>query len=265
MKKTIHTALAFAALTLFSCQKQSLPASDEINTSAEKTEAVDLRRGLMAYFPFNGNGNDESGNKFKAKLMNGAAFGTDKDGNPNSCLQLDGINDYAIVNDDGKLSASELTLVCNYYGELSNRDQTMCGKIRFSNGNGACYTLVLTPGEGGTVKELFHALNPKTGCFKQVATNYSDYVISPYNQPLGAWHNVIGTFEKGVANLYVDGRLVITKEFDYKEAKLCNYTDFMIGAWWSQGLIAFKGKLDEIRVYNRAITGREIKKLSEGF
>lgn len=51
------------------------------------------KNGLIAYYPFNGNANDESGNQNHAKV-NGATLTTDKDNNLNSAYSFDGLNSY---------------------------------------------------------------------------------------------------------------------------------------------------------------------------
>jgi hypothetical protein len=43
---------------------------------------ADLNQGLVAYYPFNGNANDQSGNGNHG-IVNGAALGADRNGNPN--------------------------------------------------------------------------------------------------------------------------------------------------------------------------------------
>ena len=49
--------------------------------------------GLICYYPFNGNANDESNNGNDGTVY-GASLTYDKDGNPNSAYYFDGINDY---------------------------------------------------------------------------------------------------------------------------------------------------------------------------
>ena len=48
--------------------------------------------GLVAWYPFNGNANDESGNGNNG-TVNGATLTTDKDGNENSAYSFDGNDD----------------------------------------------------------------------------------------------------------------------------------------------------------------------------
>ncbi len=60
---------------------------------------ADLNDGLVAYYPFNGNANDESGNG-----NNGIVFGptltTDRFGNVDSAYSFDGVNDYIHIGND---------------------------------------------------------------------------------------------------------------------------------------------------------------------
>ena len=53
--------------------------------------------GLIAYYPFNGNANDESGNSNNG-TVNGATLTSDRNGNANSAYSFDGINDYIEIN-----------------------------------------------------------------------------------------------------------------------------------------------------------------------
>jgi len=53
---------------------------------------ADLNDGLVAYYPFNGNANDESGNG-KDGTVEGASLTSDKNGIANSAYRFDGIDD----------------------------------------------------------------------------------------------------------------------------------------------------------------------------
>ena len=53
---------------------------------------------LVAWYPFNGNANDETGNGNNG-IVYGAILTADKDGNENSAYSFDGVDDYIeIVN-----------------------------------------------------------------------------------------------------------------------------------------------------------------------
>ena len=58
--------------------------------------------GLVGWWPFNGNANDESGNGNNG-MVNGATLTSDRCGNISSAYFLDGINDYIEVIDNNSL------------------------------------------------------------------------------------------------------------------------------------------------------------------
>ena len=55
--------------------------------------------GLVAYYPFNGNANDESGNGYNG-IVNGATLSTDRFGNANNAYDYDGISNSISINDN---------------------------------------------------------------------------------------------------------------------------------------------------------------------
>ena len=78
---------------------------------------------LVAYYPFNGNANDESGNGNDG-VVNGATLTTDRFGNVNSAYSFDGVDDWINAPNSGLPDADESrTLTAwvkfNSYGNLS--------------------------------------------------------------------------------------------------------------------------------------------------
>jgi hypothetical protein len=60
------------------------------------TEPADLSRGLVAYYPLNGNADDMSGNGNHG-TVDGATLTQDRFGNQNSAYSFDGVNDYISI------------------------------------------------------------------------------------------------------------------------------------------------------------------------
>jgi len=58
-----------------------------------KVAFADLKDGLVAYYPFNGNANDESVNGNHGTVY-GATLTTDRFGNTNKAYSFDGVDDY---------------------------------------------------------------------------------------------------------------------------------------------------------------------------
>ena len=54
------------------------------------------QKGLIAYYPFNGNAHDETGNGYNGTVY-GATLNNDRFGNPKSAYSFDGINDKIVI------------------------------------------------------------------------------------------------------------------------------------------------------------------------
>lgn len=74
---------------------------------------ADLADGLVAYYPFNGNANDESGNGKHALLISGANLTQDRFGNANSAYYFDGSNDFIQIPHPGYLVYGSINMWVN--------------------------------------------------------------------------------------------------------------------------------------------------------
>ena len=81
--KKYFLLLSFMALSLFNAQAQNIPSYVPAN-------------GLVGWWPFNGNANDESGNGNNG-TVNGATLTTDRYGNVNQAYGFDGNNDIVLL------------------------------------------------------------------------------------------------------------------------------------------------------------------------
>ncbi len=105
-----------------------------------------------------------------------------------------------------------------------------------------------------------------TNCLSFIVMDGSDKVwISSANNTLNdtGWHFVCGTFEANNAagsNIYIDGTLVETGSAASVDNINATVLDSYIGM--SSNLVHyFDGKIDEVRIYNRALSAQEIEDL----
>lgn len=234
--------------------------SASIGCKKEPGEKPDdgLKNGLLAYYPFNGNANDESGNQLNGIVQNGAQLTTDRLGVANSAFYFDGINDNIIVNDQGKLSQPTFT-VAFYFNTEKTTAQIAVGKINETTGNAATYNLGVFPEP--VFNPYFGIMDENAGCDIQVPTNVVYTLFS--NQPIttNRWYFMVASFENGKQYIYVDGVLVATANRPFPHAKYCTATDFLIGSWWANDKYSFQGKIDEVRYYNRALSQADVQAL----
>ena len=68
-----------------------------------QSSGSDINNGLVAYYPFNGNANDESGNGNNGNIS-GLTLVPDRFGNINKAYNFNGISDFISVNDNGNFN-----------------------------------------------------------------------------------------------------------------------------------------------------------------
>jgi len=216
----------------------------------------DITTGLLAYYPFNGNANDATGNGNNATPVNGPTLTTDKMGNPNSAYYLDGVDDFIKIPGGAStnLNPSGALSVAMYFYPTRHQVTTMVGKVNYTDGSGiqfqAAMDFSLYPGV------MFGVNAPATGC-STIHLNDS-YTNSVNPITLDQWHCFVATFDKGVHTLYVDGVLVSQVNTPFTTLNQCLNADIQIGSWWTGNTQFFQGKIDELRIYNRALTPADV-------
>lgn len=71
------------------------------------------------------------------------------------------------------------------------------------------------------------------------------------------WYHVVATYKSGDARIYIDGELT-ARDMSRTGPIVVNTTALQIGGSYSNNL---QGAIDEVRIYNRVLTPREIKSL----
>jgi len=217
---------------------------------------VDLNAGLVAYYPFNGNTNDASGNGHHGTSY-GAVLTTDQFGNANSAYLFDGVNDFIEVLDNGGFGTDNVSIAL-WFKTTSPDLQTFIGKENFNTATGAIYQVSINwTDEPGVLFNLVGDDN-KMPCDEFNST--SSYVSGgsmPFS--MNQWHCLVATFDGTIQKIYVDGILVAAVYPKFTGIRKCQ-TPIRFGQWYS-GSQPFKGVMDEVRFYNRALNEEEIMTL----
>jgi hypothetical protein len=202
--------------------------------------------GLVAWWPFNGNANDESGNGNNG-TVNGATLTVDRNGVANQAYTFD-------VNQ--KIGAF-ITNFPVYSVSIWAKINTW--NLGIGTGNGGTLASHKTDSLYGNGWVIEH--NQNQYCWLEYNANNSIQQYSG-NPQLNTWFHVVLTSDsQGTRKLYIDGVLTDT----YNGAAIIsggNNYEFKIGAhidgptiWW------FKGDLDDVGYWSRALTDCEIQNL----
>ncbi len=219
---------------------------------------IDLNRGLQAYYPFNGNANDESGNK-NHPVKNNASITSDRFGNPNSAYHFNGVYQFIQIPNKPSLNfGAEITLSVwvrptGFYYDICHASQIISkGGGNYNPGNYALRfdDALYTNGMGcsGSLCDTLHQNFRGTGT---VLEPYPGEFISK-----NKWYNVLYTNDGKNAKLYVDCELkysvIFPETFTNDEDLFFGKSDDQFFPFW------MNGDLDDVRIYNRALTDDEI-------
>lgn len=213
---------------------------------------VDLNNGLVAYLPFNASMADASGNGNNG-IPQGTFYTTDRFGNPNKAVLLNGAGDYIAIKDPmQKFSNTPFSLVI-WFQTNSFADQVFIGKRDFGPTNGQQYQFGLRSVQGITSTVVSSALP----CPGDLRPDVMDQISYPDPFCRDSWHVAVVTFDGSFHRIYFDGRKVAERTASFSTMMKCT-SDLRLGNWWGGDPQSFNGKLDEFRWYNRVLNQAEI-------
>lgn len=215
--------------------------------------------GLVAFWPMSGNGNDASGNAHHG-VVHGASLISDRFGTENSAFSFDG-KSFIDVRDTASLNpTSGLTLSM---WVQTTTDHSLAGVLGKWNNYG---------GTVGVNKEQF--------CFNVADTNHGvnfglktkdNYKVYPHEDTViyknGNWNHYVGTYDGSYARLYVNGRMVSSYrtsgpievfEQNFEIGRIAGGQPTCATAYY------FTGNIDDVGMWNRALTVAEISALLSG-
>ncbi|MBM3931298.1 MAG: hypothetical protein FJ336_08520, partial [Sphingomonadales bacterium] len=221
-------------------------------------QGVDARiwQGLVAYYPFDGNANDESGNGYTGTVSS-AVLTTDRFNRTDRAYAFDGINSVITVahntifnfNNNSDFSIS-------VWAVLNSPTNNVPQFYLVSKGNGGGPQAKWIFGSGGshhyqTYRNLyFHFNNPLS-----VGHWQCDGV--PYSPQSNVWHHYMITKNGYDYRIYVNGSL-FNAETASSQIPSGITAPLTIGRAEN---LSVNGKLDDIRIYNRALSANEVASL----
>jgi hypothetical protein len=244
MKLILYSTLLMLSFNFNSCKK------DKKN--------IHLDQGLLAYYPFNGNTNDESGNGNHGTIFNGAVIVADKNGRPLSALSLNGANG-VIVNDGSKVvAADEMTIAMDVMQRQTGSRQMFVSSVNYNTGFGFQYWV--GPAWVNDSKTYFAVARSGAACNNFYAESAGEFSGAALEKE--SWYTIVVTFKNAATKVYINGALVGNGTAPSAKINVCSNSNFLIGSWWKNDPIGLNGKIDNVRVYNRVLNSDEIQELN---
>ena len=217
---------------------------------------------LVLYIPFDTNAND-----YSEYANNGILKGNAKIisvGKVSGALELDGNGDYVEVERSDSLNIQdEITISAWVYptAQTTYESSIVSKQSIASTSNGGYYLY-----EYGTIGG-FDLENTDPYTSVRLSTDSGTIPIGNFGSY--QWTNIVGVYDGEIASIYINGELVETGEDLYdNDGKIgTNFANLLIGYYstYTAGMHTsyYKGRIDEVKVYNIALTEEEIAELYE--
>jgi len=208
--------------------------------------------GLLGWWPFNGNANDQSGNGNNGTVT-GAQLTNNRLGNVNSAYTFNGSSDFITVPASSTLNfTTNFSFSCwvnipDYSQNTSGIAQrAVIGKQRGNNLSGMNFIAV------NSSPSSVYSFGINDGPNNIVINNGSSI-------PLNTWSHFVGTYDGLTGKLYKDGNLVASNNTSI--SFVVSTQPFYFGKEFNTTGRFFKGEIDDMGMWNRALTQQEITAL----
>jgi len=212
--------------------------------------------GLVAYYPFNGNANDESGQNHNGVVV-GSVLNTDRFGKDGKCYFFDGIDDYiAIGNPEALRIAPSITVAAWLKVTGSPFSVYLLSKTgKGANGEYVGYNFITY--KNALMDVYSHGL--------VLSGANSGVIYSEGTWPPNEWTFLTVSLENDHTKIYVNG-IKILDGFGARSLATLDVSlgDVLIGKGGEDGLAnPFSGSIDEVAIYNRALSEMEVSNFYE--
>jgi sulfatase modifying factor 1 len=215
--------------------------------AAAKPIPANLQEGLVAYYPFNGNAKDESGNGNHGEI-NGSTASVDRHGRQESAYHFDKAGDCISQTSDSETPTglSDCTICLWVYPEKLIKH----GHVLLANGVTDDYQLALDYSDTPTSRPI------------ELIVGSIRYKSQTMAWELNTWYHLIVVRNQGRLLFFRDGEDIGGAEGTARNRATDGNRALIFAARGTAGH-QWHGKLDDIRIYNRALSSAEVKSLYE--
>lgn len=225
------------------------------------------RDGLIAWYPFSGNANDESGNDKNGEVR-GATLTTDRFGNEKSAYHFTNNQDIIIPETENYGNVFPLTVSLWYKVDklIEEEISNVFSKYVSASWNG--YQIL-----HGDFRNVSNGSERENNGFGVTPwyVNGENRIIGYYDNPpfiqefieKEVWYHYVFVADESGGKIYVNGELIDSQEWNGTPTITNNSYKWKIGGnyepgkqeWW------FNGKIDDLAIWNKSLNSDEIKSI----
>jgi len=261
---TYQHEFTYAELDVYKIQRYTVP----LEVILEKQSNVNLIMGLVAYYPFNGNPNDESGNEYNGTDFGAAGYLTSSFDQARTFTNdpTVGVNATDYVTIPNVIASEEFSINLWVNFQYRENHQTL---LYLSEGNDWVNANFFFDFDSyGKLVVVLNGLDLRTIDYSHYALitgQLNDAYLNSAALEMNQYYNITCTFKESGLTLYVDG-------VEYAKYLNVNRVVGNPDAGIKLGVCAHPnpdflyyplvGQMDELRFYNRALNVEEIQMLS---
>ena len=230
------------------------------------TVALHINDSLWAWYPVWGDLTDSSGHNHILTLGPGISLSNDVWGNPNGALSFTGTaGSYAAIADGANFNPAAYSISFFAIYLQSSPTGVLFSKVNPADSTGNTFTIGVDPFFGPDTLSFSTSLfGDTTLCTAGQVASADLRMPDTTNFSPFAWCHVVATYANGLMSLYVNNALVGTDSAS--PPAWCPGAPFLLGNWASPGTTtAFIGKMNEIRIYTRALNPKEVAYLFNNY
>lgn len=209
----------------------------------------DINQGLIACYPFNGNANDESGNGNNGTVT-GATLTTDRFGVANRAYLFNGFNNFINVPNSASLASPTTEVTIAFWARINSYYTFNATNI---------FASAVTKGSSTTNYQYRFAVK-NNGILAYNNNRQWNYVVGTPTS-LATWYHFACTIKDTLLTYYRNGLPVGSTTVTNAHTSARN-ENLRIGRGNpTNAADQFNGVLDDVKIWNRALSGAEIYKL----
>ena len=221
-----------------------------------------LQNGLVGYWPFCGNANDESGNGNNGNV-NGATLTDDRFGIANNAYTFNLNTDRIIIPPSSNYSSNEIS-----FSFWINPNQIQLG-----------WSTIIKKGtynDTSTEEAFIFDLKGTPNGFGQIETGYKNdgcttsdiwtkHQFDSSYSLLNTWTNYVITINSNNIQFLYQNGVLISETFLYTDSSFCNGGELTIGSEWYGVNYDFFGAIDDIMIWDRFLTQEDVNYLTSPY
>jgi hypothetical protein len=205
--------------------------------------------GLIGWWPFNGNANDESGNGINGTVK-GATLAKDRNGKVNSAYSFDGKTNAINL---PAIATSKFTNQFTFSGWINVNENTDHQSIYLRQGADYTKTWILKMAKSNEIR-----------VYNENSNYASSNVVLTNTNHLNQWFYLNVTISGKLVKVYINGKKIHEETIGAAFSWTNSMHYFGFSGNTGNQPYPFIGTLDDIAIFNRAITDQEVTALYNG-